>query len=62
MTLNEFERKLKYKFSVQEMLDVYPVVSKYGLWEEFIYSYHSAMDCGQTHPSAIYHALEEWDL
>ena len=62
MTLDEFERKLRYKFSTKEMVDVYPVVSKYGLWGEFIHSYHSAMDRGMTHPSAIYYALNEWDL
>ena len=42
MKLTEFSHKLNGIFTLNEMNEIYPQVSEYGLWEEFIFSYNKA--------------------
>ena len=63
MKLTEFSEKLKNKFSLREMNEIYPQVSKYGLFEEFILSYNQGIEkLNMSHEQAIYYALCEWDM
>lgn len=62
MKLTEFSNKLNGIFTLNEMREIYPQVSEYGLWEEFIFSYNKAIKDNYTHREAIYCALCEWDM
>ena len=57
MKLTEFSERLNNKFTLIEMNEIYPQVSKYGVFEEFILSYNQGINLHMSHPEAINYAL-----